>query len=120
MLAIIYIHVHVRKGCSLHTLHCLLTDTVFRHILYIKIVFILQGAVLGAFYWGYAVTQILGGYLGDRFGGDIVMSTAAVGWTILGFWTPLLPYFGSSPESILVIMVFSRVLMGILQGLYIY
>ena len=71
---------------------------------------------MGSFYWGYALTQILGGYLGDRYGGDVIMVTAAVAWGLLGFWTPVLPYFTSSSEEILVVMVIARVIMGAFQG----
>ena len=71
---------------------------------------------MGSFYWGYALTQILGGYLSDRFGGDVIMTTAAVGWSLIGFWMPILPYLSSTPEDILVVMVIARISMGAFQG----
>ncbi|KAL1483273.1 hypothetical protein MTO96_033300 [Rhipicephalus appendiculatus] len=47
-----------------------------------------SGTVLCCFFWGYALTQVLGGYLGDMWGGDKVMLGAAVGWSLLTLYTP--------------------------------
>jgi len=38
------------------------------------------GTVLSSFFWGYALTQIIGGYLSDKFGAEKVMLAAGVGW----------------------------------------
>lgn len=37
--------------------------------------------MLGAFYWGYILTQVIGGNLSDRFGGDLVQWAAAIVWS---------------------------------------
>lgn len=76
------------------------------------------GAVLSAFFWGYTMTQVLGGYISDRIGGDTVLTTAAVGWALLTFWTPHLLYLSSSKSLTLAIVVASRVIMGCLQGVH--
>ena len=76
----------------------------------------LQGTVLSAFFWGYTMTQVLGGYLSDRIGGDIVITTAAVGWSVLTFWTPFLVYVYTDKNSVLMMVVATRVLLGAMQG----
>lgn len=76
----------------------------------------MQGAVLSAFFWGYASTQFLGGYLSDRLSGDIVLLTGAVGWGLVTFWTPPFVYlFGNSSWTLFFVM-FTRVLAGAFQG----
>ena len=40
-----------------------------------EIQYILQGLVMACFLWGYPVTQIIGGYLADRFGAERVILT---------------------------------------------
>ena len=62
------------------------------------------------------MTQIIGGYFSDRIGGDIVIVVAAVGWTLVTFWTPQLLYLSSDKTTVLSILTLSRVLMGCLQG----
>ena len=78
--------------------------------------FISQGTVLSAFFWGYTMTQVLGGYLSDRVGGDTVITTAAVGWSLLTFWSPFLTYLYTDKASVLFMVVGTRVLLGVLQG----
>ena len=41
------------------------------------------GTVLSSFFWGYALTQILGGYLSDRFGAERVLFAAGLGWGLV-------------------------------------
>ena len=78
--------------------------------------FRLQGTVLSAFFWGYCMTQIIGGYFSDRIGGDIVIVVAAVGWTLVTFWTPQLLYLSTDKTTVLSVLTLSRVLMACLQG----
>src|SRR5579862_7959038 len=56
-----------------------------------------QGAVLSAFFFSYALMQLPGGLLADRFGPNRVMTVTVVGWSLCtaltGFarsWTELL------------------------------
>ena len=71
---------------------------------------------MGAFFWGYTMTQVLGGYISDRIGGDTVLATAAVGWALVTFWTPRLLYLCSSKSHTITLLIASRILMGCLQG----
>uniref|UniRef100_X2ATU3 Major facilitator superfamily (MFS) profile domain-containing protein n=1 Tax=Capitella teleta TaxID=283909 RepID=X2ATU3_CAPTE len=75
------------------------------------------GSVLSAFFWGYTMTQILGGYLSDRIGGDKLLMSGAMGWTILTFWTPQIIRWSSTKSTALALIVISRVLVGCFQGL---
>ena len=77
-----------------------------------------SGTVLSAFFWGYTMTQIIGGYTSDRIGGDIVITLAAIGWSLITFWTPRLAYFYQDKSSVLVIIVISRVALGACQGFH--
>ncbi|MGH0148129.1 UNVERIFIED_CONTAM: hypothetical protein FKN15_023281 [Acipenser sinensis] len=74
-----------------------------------------SGIVLGSFFWGYCFTQVLGGYVSDRVGGEKVIVMAAVGWGSLLALTPMIAHFSSVP---LVSVTLSRFLMGLLQGVH--
>eukprot|EP00924_Labyrinthula_sp_SR-Ha-C_P013617 maker-scaffold_5-snap-gene-8.15-mRNA-1 protein AED:0.00 eAED:0.00 QI:38/1/1/1/0.5/0.66/3/837/468 len=69
-----------------------------------------QGTILGAFFYGYVVSQILGAILSSRYGGDKVLGFAALGWSIL---TILVPYFTSLGMNYLIL---NRVLLGLFEG----
>ncbi|KAM5304640.1 voltage-gated purine nucleotide uniporter SLC17A9 isoform 3-T3 [Glossophaga mutica] len=73
------------------------------------------GVVLSSFFWGYCLTQIAGGHLGDRIGGEKVILLSASAWGLITAATPLLAHLGSAH---LVFMTFSRILTGLLQGVY--
>ncbi|XP_061487013.1 voltage-gated purine nucleotide uniporter SLC17A9 [Rhineura floridana] len=74
-----------------------------------------SGIVLSSFFWGYCLTQIIGGHLSDRIGGEKVILLSASAWGSITAITPLLIYVGSAH---LALMTFSRFLMGLLQGVY--
>uniref|UniRef100_A0A8C0X7W1 Voltage-gated purine nucleotide uniporter SLC17A9 n=2 Tax=Castor canadensis TaxID=51338 RepID=A0A8C0X7W1_CASCN len=71
--------------------------------------------VLSSFFWGYCLTQVVGGHLGDRIGGEKVILLSASTWGFITVVTPLLARLGSAH---LVFMTFSRILTGLLQGVY--
>ncbi|XP_013421814.1 solute carrier family 17 member 9 isoform X1 [Lingula anatina] len=77
-----------------------------------------SGMVLSCFFWGYTMTQVLGGYLSDRIGGDIVISFAACGWSFITFITPKLAYLSSDKATTVNVIVLSRVLLGACQGFH--
>ncbi|XP_028308838.1 solute carrier family 17 member 9-like [Gouania willdenowi] len=74
-----------------------------------------SGIVLGGFFWGYCLTQILGGYASDRVGGERVLFISALSWTLITIVTPLLVHLGSRT---LVLMTMARFLMGLFQGVF--
>nr|XP_015099424.1 solute carrier family 17 member 9 isoform X7 [Vicugna pacos] len=73
------------------------------------------GLVLSSFFWGYCLTQVVGGHLGDRIGGEKVILLSASAWGFITAATPLLAHLGSAH---LAFMTFSRILTGLLQGVY--
>jgi sugar phosphate permease len=66
------------------------------------------GLVSTAFFIGYACTQIIGGWLADRFGGGKVVMFGAIWWSIFVFLTP----FGAT----LGLMIIIRIVMGMGEG----
>ena len=66
------------------------------------------GMVQSAFFIGYAITQIPGGWLADRFGGSKVILIGTLWWSVFVFLTP----FGAT----LTMMCVIRSLMGIGEG----
>lgn len=73
------------------------------------------GVVLGGFFWGYCITQILGGYVSDKIGGERVLLISAVSWGLITAITPLLATLSSRS---LFLMTVARFLMGLLQGVF--
>lgn len=47
-----------------------------------------KGIVLSSFFFGYLLTQVLGGWLANRFGGRRVLGLAVISWSILTLVTP--------------------------------
>lgn len=73
------------------------------------------GVVLGGFFWGYCITQILGGHVSDKIGGEHVLLMSAVSWGLITAATPLLAKLSSRA---LFLMTVARFLMGLLQGVF--
>uniref|UniRef100_A0A7S2TNU4 Major facilitator superfamily (MFS) profile domain-containing protein n=1 Tax=Lotharella oceanica TaxID=641309 RepID=A0A7S2TNU4_9EUKA len=67
-----------------------------------------KSVVLSAFYWGYASSQILAGYLAARYGGRIVLLVSILG---CGIGTCIIPLDTSMP-----MVVGMRALIGMCQG----
>uniref|UniRef100_A0A8C4ZTQ1 Solute carrier family 17 member 9 n=1 Tax=Gadus morhua TaxID=8049 RepID=A0A8C4ZTQ1_GADMO len=74
-----------------------------------------SGMVLGSFFWGYCFTQVLGGYVSDRVGGEKVLLLSAAAWGAMTAFTPVLAHFCSQP---IFSMTLARFLMGLLQGVH--
>lgn len=55
-----------------------------------------QGWLLGAFFFGYLGTQILGGYLSGHYGGSVFLGAGVLGTAILTLLTPLAAQLGPS------------------------
>ncbi|KAG1661712.1 Solute carrier family 17 member 9 [Nymphon striatum] len=80
-----------------------------------------SGTVLSSFFWGYALTQIIGGYQADKRGGEVILVAAGVMWTLMTFWTPYFLYlldFKNNPSLSLALFVIYRVLYGASQGMH--
>ncbi|CAN1764304.1 Probable anion transporter 6, chloroplastic [Linum perenne] len=67
------------------------------------------GLVQSSFFWGYALSQLPGGWLSKIFGGRKVLQIGVLTWSIATALVPLLA--GSMPG-----LVFSRILVGIGEG----
>ncbi|XP_064652754.1 sialin-like isoform X2 [Lineus longissimus] len=70
----------------------------------------LQGTILGAFFYGYVVTQIPGGYLSGRFGGKYFFGLGVLTTGILTLLTPL------AAKTNVYLFIVLRVLEGIGEG----
>ncbi|MGH8679056.1 MAG: ACS family MFS transporter [Burkholderiales bacterium] len=68
-----------------------------------------QGIVLSAFFWGYLLTQLLGGVVADRIGGKWVLAAGVGIWSLATFLTPP----ATAAFSLLLAM---RVLLGLGEG----
>eukprot|EP00064_Thunnus_orientalis_P022970 superscaffoldBa00008249_g23194 len=74
-----------------------------------------SGLVLGGFFWGYCLTQILGGHASDKVGGERVLCVSAALWSLITAGTPLLTRLGCHTFAL---MTMARFLMGLLQGVF--
>jgi len=70
----------------------------------------MQGIILSCFYVGYMVTQFLGGYLADRFGGKLVLAVGVMWWSVFTILTPPAAAMGIG------MLIATRVLMGMGEG----
>ncbi|CAD5112256.1 DgyrCDS1487 [Dimorphilus gyrociliatus] len=76
------------------------------------------GIILSSFFWGYTLTQVLGGYLSDRINGEKVIFLAGVGWSALTFITPNIAHLFSSSSLIFFCIIVSRIVIGCLEGVH--
>ncbi|KAK3161018.1 hypothetical protein QOZ80_1BG0070570 [Eleusine coracana subsp. coracana] len=68
------------------------------------------GLIQSSFFWGYLLTQILGGIWADRFGGKAVLGFGVVWWSLATVLTPLAAKIG------LPYLLVMRAFMGIGEG----
>ncbi|XP_039257129.2 voltage-gated purine nucleotide uniporter SLC17A9-like [Styela clava] len=76
------------------------------------------GTVMGCFFWGYAMTQIFGGYMADRIGGDRMLCIAALTWGTVTFITPYIAYLYDDHTVTLLLLGLFRVILGLFQGMH--
>ena len=69
-----------------------------------------MGLIQSSFFWGYVLTQVPGGYLADKFGGKNVLAFGVIWWSIATMITP------SAADSSLPVLLFSRMAMGVGEG----
>ncbi|KAG2330988.1 hypothetical protein Bca52824_002168 [Brassica carinata] len=68
------------------------------------------GVIQSSFFWGYLLTQILGGIWADKFGGKVVLGFGVVWWSIATVMTPIAAKLG------LPFLLVVRAFMGIGEG----
>lgn len=69
-----------------------------------------KGIVLSSFFYGYLATQVLGGWLADRYGGKAILGFGVLWWSIFTLLTP-----PAAAVSLTVLFV-ARVGMGLGEG----
>ena len=69
-----------------------------------------QGLVLASFFFGYILTQFLGGRLADRFGGKLVLGLGVVTWSVFTMLTPIAAGAG------FITLLLARIGMGLGEG----
>ncbi len=69
-----------------------------------------RGIVLSSFFYGYLATQVLGGWLADRFGGKIVLGIGVLWWSVFTIITPPAAFIS------LTVLFIARVGMGLGEG----
>jgi ACS family sodium-dependent inorganic phosphate cotransporter len=69
----------------------------------------LKGAVLSAFYWGYGLSQIPGGWAAQVYGGRVVLTASFALWSAAALLTP------ADPQRVGRIVA-ARVAVGVAQG----
>lgn len=78
-----------------------------------------SGTILSSFFWGYCLTQIIGGYLSDKWGGQRIIFLSSIAWAIITIAMPNLIELSSFfPRYSLSIIVLFRVINGAMQGVY--
>ncbi|XP_020079666.1 ascorbate transporter, chloroplastic-like isoform X2 [Ananas comosus] len=68
------------------------------------------GLIQSSFFWGYLLTQIVGGIWADKIGGKVVLGFGVVWWSIATILTPLAAKIG------LPFLLIMRAFMGIGEG----
>ncbi|ESO07094.1 hypothetical protein HELRODRAFT_76708, partial [Helobdella robusta] len=77
------------------------------------------GLALSAFFWGYVTTQVVGGHLADKHGGEYTISISLAGWSFLTLMTPYVIRLGP-PTAALMHAVIMRIFTGCFQGRFYY
>ncbi|CAD7000684.1 solute carrier family 17 member 9 [Ceratitis capitata] len=78
-----------------------------------------SGTVLSSFFWGYTLTQVVGGYFSDRFGGQRVILFAAIGWSLITFFMPNIIWSSNAIKVYSIpFIVTIRIINGAFQGVH--
>ncbi|GMH41995.1 hypothetical protein BSKO_09914 [Bryopsis sp. KO-2023] len=70
----------------------------------------IKGLVQSSFFWGYLLTQVIGGIWADRFGGKAVLGFGVLWWSLATLLTPVAAKMG------LPVLLAARACMGIGEG----
>lgn len=73
-----------------------------------------KGRVMSAFYYGYALMQIPGGWLSARYGGSRIIALSFALWSVLSICTP-----STVHDSDTTLLTVCRVAIGASQGMFI-
>lgn len=77
------------------------------------------GTILSSFFWGYCLSQIYGGYLSDKFGGQRIIFVSSIFWSIITIAMPnLIQITSNFPSLSLPFIVLVRIMNGAMQGVY--
>lgn len=68
------------------------------------------GIIQSAFFWGYVLTQIPGGYFADKYGGKQVLALGVVVWSAMTLLTPL------AASTNIGVLLLARALLGVGEG----
>lgn len=68
------------------------------------------GIIQSAFFWGYVLTQIPGGYLADKYGGKQVLAAGVVVWSAMTLLTPI------AASTNIGVLLLTRALLGVGEG----
>lgn len=71
---------------------------------------------MSSFFWGYMPAQVIGGFLSDKYGGEVILGFAGVLWALLTLAVPFiisLPVLFMTPTTI---MLAARMCTGLSQG----
>jgi MFS transporter, ACS family, solute carrier family 17 (sodium-dependent inorganic phosphate cotransporter), member 9 len=77
-----------------------------------------MATLLSCFFYGYPLTQVPGGYLSDKLGGDIMISYTAICWSILTILLPFVVALFDNNTTILLVITILRCLTGGFQGFH--
>ncbi|MGE0824076.1 MAG: ACS family MFS transporter [Candidatus Binatia bacterium] len=69
-----------------------------------------RGIVLSSFFYGYLATQVLGGWLADRYGGKVVLGFGVLWWSVFTLITPPAAF------ASFALLFIARVGMGLGEG----
>ena len=69
-----------------------------------------RGLVLSSFFAGYMITQVLGGWLAQKWGGKVVLGFGVVWWSAFTILTPL------SAMTSFPVLIATRIAMGLGEG----
>lgn len=77
-----------------------------------------SGTILSSFFWGYTLTQVLGGYLSDKYGGQKIIFISAIGWGVITMFMPEIIQLPGKWNYSIYFIVFVRILNGAFQGVH--
>ena len=75
--------------------------------------------MLSSFFWGYTATQIPGGWLSDKYGGEVMLTLSATGFAISTVAVPVFLTFAPLHTFVkpMLLVIVCRICLGIAQGL---